>query len=561
MTISIHDRWTVGAIILIISLYFIFVLFFSIEYVRAYRKSNSFQKTLDCQITEGVREKIYLSIRNVYGYLLTHKSLLNVLMYIFVILVSIPFVGLQTRNEISPKDWNLIGIAARLGFLASGLFFISFFFSLKNNPFSLMLFSSHEKMNYLHRQLSVIALFIGIIHGILFVVWSARNFKPLLTDRITLYGYAIGCLIIVIFVSSLPYYRKRYYEFFFAIHHFCSAGFIILIWRHHPASIKYMRLCMFMYLFDRCCRIFRSILNRCQFESFIIDDDLIYMKAQKPKHSLFSLPWAAGNHIYINIPFLSYWQVHPFTMVNVPTDDCIELIVVVRSGFTKRLADYLQSANCANLESNQDYVALQVSKFRNYSTIIEPERQRNIDCLIHLPSNNSHMSLTALVDGPYGPISNPCTIYSYVLLISGGVGVSYSMPILRDLLTRKSRAISIKFVWSCRSVKLLELLYRILEYSLHQIHIKLEIICHLTSSIPHRELSTLSSKQFGHSRLEIIDERPDFNLYIKRFAEEVKNQTSCLAACGSNTLLKTVKSSVTGNLSSTSDIFQHYEEL
>ncbi|WBW72908.1 plasma membrane ferric-chelate reductase Frp2 [Schizosaccharomyces osmophilus] len=561
MSITIHDKWAIAAIIVILSVYSIFIFFFSVEYLRAYRKSKYYQKTSNRGNTNNVCDNIYLSIRSVYGYLVTHKLFLNFLLYVIFILASIPFVGLQTRNVICPKDWNLVGIAARLGFLASGLFFISFFFSLKNNPFTLMLFSSHEKMNYLHRQLSIIALFIGIIHGFCFVLWSAQNHKSLLTDRITLYGYAIGCLIITIFVSSLPYYRKRYYEVFFAIHHLCSAGFLILIWKHHPTSIKYMKICMFMYLFDRCCRIFRSILNRCQFHCSILDDDLIYMKARKPKHSFFSLPWAAGNHIYVNIPFLSYWQVHPFTMLNVPTDDCIELIVVVRSGFTKRLDDYLRSNNPVGHEPRQDRLLLPINKFQNYSTIIEQANETSTELTVPSPINNFLMCFNVLVDGPYGPISNPCTIYSYVLLISGGVGVSYTMPILRDLLIRKSKVISIEFVWTCRSPKLLKLLYKIFEYSLHQSHIKLKIICHLTSSIPYHEVLALPSKQIGHSRIEIVDGRPDFNWTIKRFAEEAKDQTSSLAACGSNTLLRTLKNCVTANTSSTSDLFQHYEEL
>ncbi|EPX71649.1 ferric-chelate reductase [Schizosaccharomyces octosporus yFS286] len=563
MTISIHDKWTIGAITLIISIYFLFVLFFSIEYVRVYRKSNSLASTLVHQNPNNARVNLYLSIRNIYSYLVAHKFFLNVLLYITFILVSIPFVGINTANVISPNDWNLIGIAARLGYLASGMFFISFFFSLKNNPFSLMLFSSHEKMNYLHRQLSVIALLIGMIHGFCFLLWSAKNYKPLLTDKITLYGYAIGSLIIIIFISNLPYYRKHYYEFFFATHHLCSAGFLFLIWRHHPESIKYMRLCMVMYLFDRCCRLFRSIKNRCQFDFFILDVNLIYMKAKKPKHSFFSLPWAAGNHIYINIPFLSYWQVHPFTMLNIPTDDYIELIVVVRSGFTKRLNDYLRyPESTTGYEGNQARQILPYNKVRNYSAITEEGIQSNIDLSLPLTMNGCLKSLTALVDGPYGPISNPCTIYSNVLLLSGGVGVSYTMPIMRDLIINKSKAISIKFVWSCRSAKLLELFYKILEFSLNQSHAKLEIICHLTSiSISHRDLPIISSKQVGNCKLQIVKGRPDFNWYIKNFADEVKEQTFCMTACGSNALLKTVKNAVTENIRSTSDLYQHYEEL
>ncbi|CAA17033.1 plasma membrane ferric-chelate reductase Frp2 [Schizosaccharomyces pombe] len=564
MILARDDKWTLGSIALIFVLLIGFALLFLLERFRVKEKSRTFKDCVNVYQCPSKGERVYLALRHWFIFLATHKAQMTLILSPLVMLVTIPFTGKETKNSIASYDWNLTGVAARLGYLSCGLFFVSYFFSLKNNPFCLMLFSSHEKMNYLHRWLSVYAVLISVLHGILFMIFSAQSYKPLLYDKISIYGYFITVVLFLMTVASLPSVRRKFFEWFFVLHHTCSVLIIFLIWLHHPRTIVYMKACIIIYAFDRGCRLFRSIWNRSNFRIYLLNEDMIYMVGRKPKRSFFALPWAAGSHVYINIPSLSYWQVHPFTLASAPFDDFIELFVAVHSGFTERLANRLYSmpheypnfSLAPGTPESLSNTYRELNSFKSYAVEIENTAQGHT-----YEPEDLYLETTVFMDGPYGTTSNVFKEYSYVLLIAGGVGFSYTLPILRDLILKECNVTSITFIWSCRSLSLLKVASKSLNSLLHQSNVRLKIINHFTGSISCKESSEFSNQTTENSEMEFFDDRPDLDMYIQKFFDYVGYQTAALAACGSQSFLKRIKNSVNKSISSTTDIYQHYEEL
>lgn len=564
MAINSSDKWTVIAICLILGILLAFILMFWLERFRVIIKSNA-HKHDPSDKRQIWLEKYYLFVRQIYTYLVTHKVILTLIAVPVVFAISIPFIGMQTpasshgkqTTQVSTGNWSKNAVAARLGFLACGLYVTSYFFSIKNNPFALLLISSHEKMNYVHRRLSQYAIMIGAIHGFAYIGLAAQGKRALLTARVTIIGYVILGLMVIMIVSSLPFFRRRFYEWFFVLHHMCSIGFLITIWLHHRRCVVYMKVCVAVYVFDRGCRMLRSFLNRSKFDVVLVEDDLIYMKGPRPKKSFFGLPWGAGNHMYINIPSLSYWQIHPFTIASVPSDDFIELFVAVRAGFTKRLAKKVSSKSLSDVSD----INISDEKIEKNGDVGIEVMERHSLSQEDLVFKSSAAKVSVLMDGPYGPVSNPYKDYSYLFLFAGGVGVSYILPIILDTIKKQSRTVHITFVWSARSSALLNIVHKSLCEAVRYTEMNINIFCHLTNSYPVEEVSSLNSQSARNYSLQYLNGRPDVNDYFKDFLHTTGTQTAALASCGSDKLLRHLKSCVNTHSPSTVDLYQHYEEI
>ncbi|EPY53072.1 FAD-binding domain-containing protein [Schizosaccharomyces cryophilus OY26] len=434
--------------------------------------------------------------------------------------------------------------------------------NLKNNPFALMLLTSHEKLNYIHRRLSIFALLFGLIHGIGYIgIAVADNVHYRLASGMYLTGYAIITFTVVIATSSISFIRKKYYEWFFVLHHLCSIGLLCSIWLHSQNAAVYMKVCVSLYAFDRGLRILRSFLNSSKFQIFLWDDDLIYLRGPKPKSLFFSLPWAAGSHVYLNIPSLSYWQLHPFTMVSSPTGDYVEMMIAVRTGFTKRLAGHVKKSGSVKqvLHEEEGKLGLESSSCKSEHSEKQPSSWSWSPTSLDVPSHQ----MTVLMDGPYGPTTNLYNNYSYVLFLSSGVGITYTLPLLKDIIQSKSsKTKKITFVWSCRSKSLFVAIFNLLkELMKDESQIQLDITCHFTNSYSYREIPDIQFISNKNLYLRLLDGRPLFDHYLKSCLEETQGQTAAIATCGSESFLKHVKKNVTSCVTTSDDLFQHYEEM
>ncbi|KAG8830617.1 hypothetical protein FRC17_004624 [Serendipita sp. 399] len=134
-----------------------------------------------------------------------------------------------------------------------------------------------------------------------------------------------------------------------------------------------------------------------------------------------NLKWSPGMHIFIRFLHIRPLESHPFTISSLPTtkgkERENELVFFVRpeSGFTRTLA--------------------------NVAGTSPPERE-----------------FPVILDGPYGESAmNPLRAYDSVLLLAGGTGITFIVPLLSDLVgsmkAKNSLCKTIDLIWTVKDIR------------------------------------------------------------------------------------------------------------
>ena len=126
----------------------------------------------------------------------------------------------------------------------------------------------------------------------------------------------------------------------------------------------------------------------------LLSNDMVRLTLRRKMH------WEAGQHAYLILPSLSKLpsEAHPFTISSVP-----------------------YRLDGSHDEKEKDVVFLIRAQGSFTSKLHEHALKEE------LPS-----TFPAFIDGPYGTPSNHKS-YSTCLLIAGGSGISYTLPLLQDL--------------------------------------------------------------------------------------------------------------------------------
>jgi len=141
-----------------------------------------------------------------------------------------------------------------------------------------------------------------------------------------------------------------------------------------------------------------------------------------------TLKWAPGQHIFIRFPSIRKFESHPFTIASIPA--------------SKITSSVFGDAEGGDAEKNEIVVLL-----RPHTGLTLELAKATKDMTVTIP---------AILDGPYGHAEASFRAYSEVLLLVGGSGVSYAIPVLTDLVRRmnepsgESRCAKVELVWVMR---------------------------------------------------------------------------------------------------------------
>ncbi|KAL4904629.1 ferric reductase NAD binding domain-containing protein [Aspergillus multicolor] len=224
-------------------------------------------------------------------------------------------------------------------------------------------------------------------------------------------------------------------------------GFIVAVWMHVKDEDKvWVWISVGLLVFDRVLRyVWGAYVNLAVFHpaasralwmhqaSFTpLPGDVTQVTIRNP-----GLRWTPGQHLFLTCHAIAPLQSHPFTVASIPDDGKIEFLIRSEKGGTRR---FYKSA-----ESNDVF-----------ATDASPGKP-----------------CTVFLEGPYGTLRPLCQ-FDTVVLIAGGMGATFTMPLLRDLVARwktdrsterlsvkgvKSAQIGnavvrrIRFVWVVRSHK------------------------------------------------------------------------------------------------------------
>ncbi|KAL8794796.1 MAG: hypothetical protein Q9195_002624 [Heterodermia aff. obscurata] len=313
-----------------------------------------------------------------------------------------------------PSDeWQWEDVGYRTGFIACAQLPLVFLLAGKNNVIALLVGTSYERLNWLHRWTARVLLLTVTIHmGFWFTDWYRFDYikVKLTTDPITQRGFAAWVIMLWIVISSMAPVRRWNYELFVVQHIVTFSGLIAAVYLHLPAENKvWIWIPIGLLVLDRLLRWLRLLYiniaifhpkskskkllaSRAIFE--VLDCETTRITITTPPTS-----WCPGQHVLLSCHTVAPFQSHPFTIASIPSDGKMEFFVKSKMGGTKRFLEYA-------------------------------EKQQNLPLLEQ--EYECSQSKTVLLEGPYGRM-RPLRQFDSVFLIAGSSGGTFTVPLLRDI--------------------------------------------------------------------------------------------------------------------------------
>jgi hypothetical protein len=208
-------------------------------------------------------------------------------------------------------------------------------------------------------------------------------------------GLAALGLFWLITLLSLPWVRRYSYEVF-QLGHLLMFPMFGLLFAHgatqllqYPMLGYWLALPCLLVIFERCHRVYRGFL-RVPATLKLLDNDTVTLICRNPS----SKPWrySAGQFVFLQVPSISRFQWHPFT-ISTCEDQTFQLHIKNAGDFTAQLRD---------LPKDQDFFVG--------------------------------------IDGPFGAPAQRFYEYDRALIIGAGVGITPFSAILTDLEQRITAA-------------------------------------------------------------------------------------------------------------------------
>ncbi|KAI0068676.1 hypothetical protein BV25DRAFT_1910436 [Artomyces pyxidatus] len=293
--------------------------------------------------------------------------------------------------------------------------------SSKNNVIGWLTGIGHEKLIVLHRVAARCILVLIWVH-----LWGRFDIGFTGVDDIANFGWqqlglTAGTTYTLAIVLSIRPIRQYSYEAFYFTHVVLVFVFILTAYLHasNPGFGYYVWPTWVVWGFDRLIRLARALILNVFYKPAHAEGTLSLVTPDSLRLTLtrrVPFGWRPGQHVFLAFPSVATvpFEAHPFTIANVSASGEQELAFFIRAreGLTQRLVERVAGAE------------------------------------------KEGVKVPVLVDGPYGLPPNLAP-YSTAIFVAGGTGVSYTLPLMLDLVKRAREGSSltkrILFVWVVRN--------------------------------------------------------------------------------------------------------------
>ncbi|PSR90899.1 ferric reductase like transmembrane component [Coniella lustricola] len=352
-------------------------------------------------------------------------------------------------------------LTKRLGIIGVSQLPLQYLLALKSlNPIAYVLHSSHEQVNRFHRTLGCIIYLLLFLHACLymnyFIKWNAvldklRNSRAVQTGLLGILSMTL------LSGTAIKLIRTYSYRVFFITHLVVALAIPPLIWFHARGARVFVAEAMLVFVADVVARKLDTVTASATVET-VAGTSLVKITAKVPPHKVARLAQMPGGHVYLQIPgpsrleqsqLLKEYIVHdflynPFTVAAVNAENStLTLLVRPQRGPTTSTLQRL-----ATSEENKQQLQ------NDEQNTTRPSRNSS--------SSSSSITKTSLViEGPYGVSSLYSHLtaadgqgYDRILLVAGGVGATYTIPLYRALLAENApHAAKVEMVWAVRSAR------------------------------------------------------------------------------------------------------------
>ena len=322
---------------------------------------------------------------------------------------------------------DYLHITKRFGHVAAAQFPLHYMLAMKSRyaPLGVAFKSSHEQLNAWHRISGRVIYFLLLNHATWYMNYFVQNglvYKRL-TEFIVIVGVTSFLGITVLFSTALEAVRRWSYRVFFVIHFVLGLAVLPLLFFHVKELRLYMVETLILFVFDLVYRKMDTVTGHATVTK-VPGTKLVKLKIPVPPTKLSRFAAAPGQHVYLFIPpesrpsnagspSIHDFLFNPFTVAEVSSAD-VTLVMRISSG----------------------PATLAIDTLANLSKAKPP-----ID-----------------IEGPYGAskrFPDLAATCDRILLVAGGVGATYILPIYRHLRDEmESESMSpdrLKLVWSMRS--------------------------------------------------------------------------------------------------------------
>lgn len=471
LTKKITKYYQYGAIILLISLTLIIQITKLLTYIAKTRTLNSTSSS----------SKSFWSIQSLklQSFLLTKPSL-PIFSYLFndyktcIIISTYYLINAFVFWYKLPMD-DSFNLALRAGLVSGTNIPLLYLIPLKSGPLLYLINQSYENMIVYHKFIGILVVLMALVHGAAFSYCLSWDY--LLNDIKAKTGFGSISAFIVLAIASTGVVRNKFYELFYYLHISSFVLFLPIFYHHHYVCKPFVIFVTSCLAFDRIIRWFSKIwVLECEVLSIDPEDDMLILsidtdigklsKFQKFisfllfKTSNSNFTWDLSNHLFINIPKIKLLQSHPFTIANTPDSKNPILIIKIHSGFTKKLFNKAQQnkrftcfihgpyGNSAqkfpNIINPDPFMELPIPyRIINHETtpLIEPTKKQKSYTQLTTISNLSSIS----------SLSSMNYKRQKIILICGGAGVSFTLPLLN--IYHNNPLYDVSFIWVIRNTK------------------------------------------------------------------------------------------------------------
>ncbi|KAI1318278.1 hypothetical protein EDD11_006974 [Mortierella claussenii] len=249
-------------------------------------------------------------------------------------------------------------------------------------------------------------------------------------------------------------------------------------------SYRYLAIGYVLYVIERGIRAYRARLDTRLVKAIQHPAGVIELQIQKP-----SFKYKPGQYLFINVPDVSKYQWHPFTITSSPFEDYVSVHIRQVGDWTRALGTRMgvekeeregRGGGGAGGSGARVVQAAAVSKSRH---------EKNIELLddrgeeIRVRAGFSMPDVK--IDGPFGAPTEDVFDHEIVVLVGSGIGVTPFASILRDIWYRANNNMPLKtkrieFYWVCRdlaSLKWFQSLLATIEQSMLNVKLKIHIYC------------------------------------------------------------------------------------
>lgn len=317
-------------------------------------------------------------------------------------------------SRISPKkvlksgnhhiwQYKLAKFGTRLGYIGN-LCLAVLFLPVTRGLDLLQMIGVHFEMSVkYHIWLGNTMMVIYTLHGVCFsVVWGSRNslIKELTRwDRTGPANLPGGIALLsgmIMWLTSIKPIRRKFFELFYYTHHLYVVFIVFFALHTNDRHFCTVLSGIFLFLLDRFLRFLQSGRTVKILSARILPCKAVELTLSRHP----GLKYVSTSVILLKIPVISRLQWHPFSITSSSSvdKDRISVMIKCQGEWTERLYNFIYASH--------------ISKIRD-------------------------VSLSASVEGPYGPDSNYFLRYDSLLLIAGGSGVTPFLSILQEIMSQQ----------------------------------------------------------------------------------------------------------------------------